>query len=335
MVWIWILIAIVGLLLYLSPVMSEGYKQLPNYLTKMPASYDRVSNIAASVPATADFRELSIADSQGVVARRTVTAPVGGDPIVTALEGFAGEPGAAGAPPTGTQPAGAPPTGTQPAGAPPTGAPPTSKQPTAAPSPASKSSSSSSSSNNPPIECRFKYNPYGIHIFSCDNNPVPPVKGVLPPVPDWLRSVSTRDGYDAEELEIIDYWLKQQNIQANPRDFLISVKNETLEYGYGYSSGGTSTGGYGTSGTRSGTRSGTTSGTTSGNTSGNTSTGKKCKPKKPKCPPKSNSNHTSHENELERRLHELQQKYQNELSKTADMGDYIRKDSIPCWACKI
>ncbi len=333
---IWLIIAFVGIVLYILPeIMKRLYLTAEAFQADVKERADSWKFIQptgqAMVPVVADntyvpkrmqdvptvgpdagifestpslIEETNAGEStpmlmQGKEAQRTVKAPAN----MNVVEGFD-------APPPGPSPSPA-------VAAPPPG------PSVAAPPPTVASS---------PLECPLYYNP-NINqppIRSCDGPPVfPPTESR--PFPKMLGGTTTRDGLDDDEVAIMNYWLansdsvqptwvselfEKDSLSSSEKTLLANwAKQNTLPSQVVIKS---------TKNTSTTSSSGTsdTSGTSAGTSTGTgTSTKKttKCKPKctsKKACPPPKKP-------ELETCKGPIQ------------MGDYIRKDSIPCWACNL
>jgi hypothetical protein len=332
--WFWIVLAFLGLALYLSPAFTtttgEGYER-----TGLPDPF--FAETLASTAADANIEEPTIADRQGLVARKTVTAPF----TQATLEGFDGAPApapvSASAPPPASASAPAPVSAPTPRSAP-------TSAPTSSSAPAPRSSNSGSG-----VSCGLRYNPYGGNYYSCDSISVPPPNlGSLPPLPDWLKAIATKTAYSNSEASLVSSWLRRNNVSANPYEFLQAVKVSQQpsggtgtypgggsNFGFGYGSWQGSNFGFGT-GTGTSTSTGTGNSTSTGTTDTirTTASGKKCRPKAqtqtPQLSPADLQRLQHQIDELNKRLRE-----QNPKQPPITMEDYIRKDSVPCWACKI
>ena len=170
-----------------------------------------------------------------------------------------------------------------------------------------KSSSPSGSPSGSPspgvmtetTKCGLVYNPAGDHIYTCSSTTSSGTvkQNFLPEMPEWLTAMATKDMYSAADLEMMKYWLSTQKLSADPTEFLIAAKNLKT--------------------TGSTTKTASTASTSStSSTSSSTECKPKCEPVKPKCK-------------------EPEKPKCPKCPECPSPKDYIHKDSIPCWACKI
>ncbi len=182
-----------------------------------------------------------------------------------------------------------------------------------------------------PTACveQITYNPQGKPVYTCDGKVVDK-RGQSPPMPKWLSSITARDGVDADEAAILNYWMsvdKREDMPGWVQQLASAEKlTESEKKALGAftkdnvkpsqqivkpSAGASKTGSTGTS-----------------------TTGTKCKPAckpKPKC---STSSGTSGGSTSDNGT-ELAKPPAAKCKGPVDLGDYIRKDSIPCWACTL
>ncbi len=169
------------------------------------------------------------------------------------------------------------------------------------------------------------YNPTGDPIYTCDGVVIDNSKGLIAPaLPTCLKSIATKDGINDDEAAILNYCLANQGkdmpdwatellsastLSDSDKKMFATWAKDNIKPSQAVIKPTSSSGSSGSSGSTS--------------SSGNTSSGKSCKPK-PKCTPKAAANPPA---------------ATTTESKTCkgpiDMGDYIRKDSIPCWACSL
>jgi hypothetical protein len=334
---VWLLVALIGIALYLLPeamkqlffikeqfvgsmksekeawkfAATEAYvdvpkeaakpvtdKATPDYLQNIPANFDvgaAGNAVTESQPASIDGGESNNTPmmKQGQQAQRTVKAPA----AQQSVEGFEGSPSPS------PSPSPAPVTAS------------TTVQPPA-PSPAPVNTPSK------PV-CGYEYNadPKGNPVYTCDGKITTPPMGQAPPKPKWLNAAATRDGIDAEEATILNWWLSNDDrslpgwVQqlANAETVTASEKKAFAAWAAENTKASNAnvikaTTGY--------------SNTSSGSSS---ASGTKCKPK-PKCKPKSGAGSTGSTGTETNTA---------TCKGPIDMGNYIRKDSIPCWACTL
>jgi hypothetical protein len=336
---IWLGIALLGIVLYMLPaLLKQLFFMKEQYMTRMESAkddwkYERVSvdsfvDVPAEAAKTPDYLQNVPSDFEvggtGGASLESQPAPVdmviqGPTPMELqgqqmkkapaggAVEAFQAGPSAAPAPGSATT------TGPSPAPAPGT-----TNRPGPSPAPAT------SAAPAPSCELKQTYNPNGDHIYTCDGKVVDN-RGQTPSIiPKCLTSISTRDGIDEEEAAILNYCMAENN----PPDFVAQLLNKNELTGSEkkalatYAKDNVKTSQQIVKPTK-------TSGTSSTSTSTSTSTGKTCKPK---CIPKETkcgTKDSTKENEKEK------EKEAKRCKGPVDMGDYIRKDSIPCWACSL
>ena len=169
-----------------------------------------------------------------------------------------------------------------------------------------------------PASCtpQLTYNPAGDPVYTCDGKIITNPSGVTSAFPTWLKSASTKDGIDGDEAAILNYWLTNDNrdmpgwvkdlaaantlTDSEKKAFATWAKENTKP-------------------SQAVVKPTTTTTTT-------TSSGKRCKPK-PKCGSASSSSSTV--------TAPSPAPSATQCKGPIDMGDYIRKDSIPCWACTL
>jgi hypothetical protein len=166
--------------------------------------------------------------------------------------------------------------------------------------------------------CGYQYNPdpNGDPIYTCDGKIVTKPSGPTPALPIFLKSASTKDGIDPEEAAIMNYWLTNDNrdmpgwvkdlaaantlTDSEKKAFATWAKENTKP-----------------SQEIIKPTAGTTASSSGSSSSGSSKCGKKsCKPKPTCSSPPVPAPATTCKGPI-------------------DMGDYIRKDSIPCWACTL
>jgi len=205
--------------------------------------------------------------------------------------------------------------GPSPAPAPASGTSTTGPSPASAPAPA-PAPGATGSAPAPASSCDLKltYNPNGSPVYTCDGKIVDSASKVTGGLPNWLKSATAKDGIDMDEAAIMNYWLanKYEDMPGWVRQFAdaetLTDSEKSVLAKWAKDNLKTS------QQVVVPTKKTSTSSTT-------TSSGKACKPKCPpkdiKCPPKTDK--------------EKAQTCKGPI----DMGDYIRKDSIPCWACSL
>ena len=122
------------------------------------------------------------------------------------------------------------------------------------------------------------------------------------PMPGWVRELAGKETLTGDEKKMFGTWAKENTKSSNA--VLVKPTVKPAETG--------STGSTGSAGSTGST--GTTGAT-------GTKTTKKCKPK-PKCKPSAKDEKEREDNTPT-------------CKGPIDMGNYIRKDSIPCWSCKL
>jgi hypothetical protein len=154
--------------------------------------------------------------------------------------------------------------------------------------------------------CGWQYNPSGDPIYTCKGTGSSDSgykTNFIPDMPDWLTGIASKDAYTDSDLEILKIWLTQKNLKADPTDFLMAAKNLKKTGSTGKS------------------------GTSSSSSSSSSSTSTKCEKPKPKCKPSVKPASGSGSGSTVKKC--------PECPKCPPPKDYIRKDDIPCWACKI
>jgi hypothetical protein len=171
----------------------------------------------------------------------------------------------------------------------------------------------------PTCNPQLTYNPTGDPVYTCDGKIITTPIGQVPEFPTWLRSATTKDGIDSDEAAIMNYWLANENkdmpgwvkdlassstLSASEKKAFATWAKDNTKPSQAVVK------------PTSGSSASSTSSTSSTGSTG--STGSSCKPKckpKPTCPAPA------------------------PVAKTCkgpiDMGEYIRKDSIPCWGCSL
>ncbi len=197
--------------------------------------------------------------------------------------------------------------------------------PSPAPAPGSSPSAGAAPGAAPAAAptCGYQYNPdpNGDPIYTCDGKIVTKPSGPTPALPIFLKSTSTKDGIDPEEAAIMNYWLTNDNrdmpgwvkdlaaantlTDSEKKAFATWAKENTKPSQEIIKP---------------------TTGTTSTTSTTTTSSGKRCKPK-PKCGSGSGSTSSV--------AAPPPAPSTTQCKGPIDMGDYIRKDSIPCWACTL
>lgn len=181
--------------------------------------------------------------------------------------------------------------------------------------------------------CGFQYNPdpTGQPVYTCNGRIVSPPT-TAPPKPKWLSSTTTRDGIDSDEAAIMSWWLSNDN-QTLPGWVEELAKADTLTPSEkkafaGWAKENTSS--KNANLIKPTTGKGSTVGTTSGSTT--------CKPKKPACKPKDSAAGTDGSGASGASgasANGLDDSTEVRCKGPVDLGDYVRKDSIPCWACTL
>jgi hypothetical protein len=161
-------------------------------------------------------------------------------------------------------------------------------------------------------DCGYQYNPdpFGLPLYTCDGKIASPPKLTTSQltIPPWLSSTASKDGIDDDEAAIMSWWLSNDG-QALPTWVKDLAKADTLT-----ASEKKAFAGWAKENTKvSGTNLIKPTSGSSDSTSSTSSCKPTCKPKT-KCKPKAES---------------------KQCKGPVDMGDYVRKDSIPCWACKL
>jgi hypothetical protein len=196
-----------------------------------------------------------------------------------------------------------------------------------APGPGSSSGSgaaSGSSAGTPSASCtpQLTYNPKGPPTYTCDGKVIDTPIDKIPAMPAWLKSTTTKDGIDSDEAAIMNYWIANSDNNEMPSWVADMASAETLTPSEKKAFASWAKDNTKTSETivKPTVGKGSTSSTDSSTSDSDSSCKPACKPK-PKTKCKSKAEQASEETK--------------QCKGPVDMGDYIRKDSIPCWACKL
>jgi hypothetical protein len=158
-----------------------------------------------------------------------------------------------------------------------------------------------------PTSCAMEYNPdpNGENMLICKTTDITgktQTYSGLPKdmkLPDWLKSMATKD-MSSEDMEYMNLWLKKQGIQSNMIDFSNYVKLQAKKEN----------------------KEALKKDEKTEEKKTGVSSSSACKPKKPTCEPK-------------KPVCPVHIEPIKGCPKCPDMRDYVRKDSIPCWACKL
>ncbi len=199
----------------------------------------------------------------------------------------------------------------------PSPAPAPGSSPTAAPGAAPGAGATLAPASAP--SCGYQYNPdpLGQPIYTCDGKIVSKPSGPTPAFPTWLKSSSTKDGIDGDEAAIMNYWLTNDNRDMPGWVKDLAAANTLTE---------SEKKAFATWAKENTKPSQAVVKPTNTTTTTTTSSGKRCKPK-PKCGSGSGSNTVTAPPPAPSTA--------TQCKGPIDMGDYIRKDSIPCWACTL